>query len=224
LSGSLSSRAIEASMRKSIQLWVVAALFCVFSLSSAAAGTITVVMKTSAGDIRIELYPDAAPVTVENFLKYVDGGYYKNARFYRVVRMDNQAQNNIKIEVIQGGLGMDESDSPFAPIAHETTRKTGLLHRDGVISMGRLEPGTASSEFFICINDQPELDFGGQRNPDGQGFAAFGQVVEGMETVRLIQSMPTEMPQGEQLEYTSGQILIDPVVIFEINRAGDSME
>jgi peptidyl-prolyl cis-trans isomerase A (cyclophilin A) len=211
-------------MRKSIQLWVVAALFCVFSLSSAAAGTITVVMKTSAGDIRIELYPDAAPVTVENFLEYVDGGYYKNARFYRVVRMDNQAQNNIKIEVIQGGLGMDEPDSPFAPIAHETTRETGLLHRDGVISMGRLEPGTASSEFFICINDQPELDFGGQRNPDGQGFAAFGQVVEGMEIVRLIQGMPTVTPQADQLEYTSGQILIDPVVIFEINRAGDSME
>jgi peptidyl-prolyl cis-trans isomerase A (cyclophilin A) len=181
-------------------------------------------MKTSAGDIRIELYPDAAPVTVENFLKYVDGGYYNNAHFYRVVRMDNQAQNNIKIEVIQGGLGMDEPDSPFAPIAHETTRKTGLQHRDGVISMGRLDPGTASSEFFICINDQPELDFGGQRNPDGQGFAAFGQVVEGMETVRLIQSMKTVMPQAAQLEYTSGQILLDPVVIFEINRVGDSVE
>jgi peptidyl-prolyl cis-trans isomerase A (cyclophilin A) len=193
----------------------------VFSLCSAAANTITVVMKTSAGDIRIELYPDAAPVTVENFLKYVDGGHYNNAQIYRVVRMDNQAQNKIKIEVIQGGLGMDDAESPFDPIAHETTQKTGLLHRDGVISMGRLDPGTASSEFFICINDQPELDFGGQRNPDGQGFAAFGQVVEGMETVRLIQGMPTEMPQAGQLEYTSGQILLDPVVIFEINRVGD---
>jgi len=186
-------------------------------------------MKTSAGDIRIELYPEAAPVTVENFLKYVDGGYYKNARFYRVVRMDNQAQNNIKIEVIQGGLGMaelgmDVPDLPFEPIAHETTQITGILHRDGVISMGRLEPGSAASEFFICINDQPELDFGGQRNPDGQGFAAFGQVVGGMETVRLIQGMSTKMPPAEQLEYTSGQILLDPVVIFEISRTGDPME
>ena len=88
--------------------------------------------------------------------------------------------------------------------------------------MGRLDPGSASSEFFICINDQPELDFGGQRNPDLQGFAAFGQVVEGMETVRLIQGMPTVMPEAGQLEYTSGQILLEPVVIFEINRVVES--
>lgn len=207
-------------MKKIIQLWFAAALLCTYSLCGAAAETITVVMRTSAGDIRIELYPEAAPVTVENFLKYVDGGYYKNAHFYRVVRMDNQVQNKVNIEVIQGGLGMDESGSPFAPIAHETTGTTGILHRDGVISMGRLDPGTASSEFFICINDQPELDFGGQRNPDGQGFAAFGRVVEGMEIVRLIQGMPTEQPQADQLEYTSGQILLDPVVIFEVNRHG----
>jgi len=175
-------------------------------------------MKTSAGDIRIELFPQAAPVTVENFLMYVDGGYYSNARFYRVVRMDNQQQNTIKIEVIQGGMELDAEDLPFESIGHESTETTGIKHLDGVISMARGEPGTAASEFFICIDDQPELDFGGQRNPDEQGFAAFGKVVEGMDIVRIIQEMATDTPQAEQLEYTSGQILLEPVVIHGISR------
>lgn len=183
-----------------------------------AADTITVEMKTSAGDIRIELFPQAAPVTVENFLRYVDGGYYSNTRFYRVVRMDNQQQNTVKIEVIQGGMELDTTDLPFDPIGHESTETTGIKHLDGVISMARGEPGTAASEFFICINDQPELDFGGQRNPDEQGFAAFGKVVTGMDVVRTIQEMTTDTPETGQLEYTSGQILLEPVVIHEIRR------
>ena len=87
--------------------------------------------------------------------------------------------------------------------------------------MGRGEPDSATSEFFICVNDQPELDFGGQRNPDGQGFAAFGKVVSGMDIVRMIQNMSTVQPEGEELEYTSGQILVDPVVILEINRIAE---
>jgi len=132
--------------------------------------------------------------------------------------MDNQAQNKIKIEVIQGGLGMEVPDLPFEPIAHETTQTSGILHKDGVISMGRLEPGTATSEFFICINDQPELDFGGDRYPDGQGFATFGKVVKGMDIVRAIQAMKTDMPENEELEYTSGQMLIEPVIIKKISR------
>jgi len=181
--------------------------------------TVTVVMKTSVGDIQFEIYTEAAPITATNFLKYVDGKHYdKNAGFYRTVRMDNQAQNRIDIEVIQGGLGMEATNLPFDAIAHETTRTTGILHRDGVISMARLEPGTAASEFFICINNQTELDFGGERNPDGQGFAAFGKVVNGMDVVRAIQGMSTIQPEGEELEYTSGQILIEPVVIYGIDR------
>jgi peptidyl-prolyl cis-trans isomerase A (cyclophilin A) len=182
-----------------------------------AADTVSVEMSTSAGDIRIELFPQAAPVTVENFLRYVDSGYYSNAKFYRVVRMDNQQQNTIKIEVIQGGLQSEAVDLPFEPIAHESTETTGIKHLDGVISMARGDPGTAASEFFICINDQPELDFGGQRNPDQQGFAAFGRVVDGMDVIRSIQEMPTDTPTG-QLEYTSGQILLEPVVIYEVSR------
>lgn len=194
-------------------------LFSALQSNAVAAETISVVMTTSAGEITLELYPEAAPVTVRNFLKYVDGKHYDNeATFYRTVRLDNQAQNKIKIEVIQGGLGMEVPDLPFAPIAHETTKTSGILHKDGVISMGRLEPGTATSEFFICINDQPELDFGGERYPDGQGFATFGKVVKGMDIVRRIQAMKTDMPEGEELEYTSGQMLSEPVVIHQISR------
>ena len=185
------------------------------------AETVNIVMKTNAGDIFLELLPEAAPVTVENFLKYVDGNHFDNAQFYRVVRMDNQAQNNIKIEVIQGGVDMDGEESTFDAIAHESTETTGILHKNGVISMARLEPGTATTEFFICVNDQPELDFGGGRNPDGQGFAAFGMVVKGMDIVRKIQNMNTDSPPGAELEYTSGQMLIDPVVIYGISRVSD---
>ena len=205
-------------MRKLVDSCLIFLFLSLINAQILASETVTVVMSTSAGKITIELYPQAAPVTVNNFLRYVDGGYYSNSHFYRTVRMDNQAQNKIKIEVIQGGLGMETSDLPFEPITHESTQSTGLLHLDGVISMGRLEPGTASSEFFICINDQPELDFGGQRNPDRLGFAAFGKVVQGMDVVREIQSMETVMPVGEDLEYTSGQMLKDPVVILNISR------
>lgn len=184
-----------------------------------ASDTIAVLMKTSAGEIELELYPKAAPVTVANFLKYVDDHRFDgHASFYRTVRMDNQSQNTVKIEVIQGGLGMENSKNSLPSIAHETTKSSGILHRDGVISMARLEPGSATSEFFICINDQPGLDFGGQRNPDGQGFATFGKVISGMDVVRQIQAMQTNQPEGAELEYTSGQILQQPVLILAVNR------
>ncbi len=183
------------------------------------AETVAVKMETTLGTIELELYLDKAPVTVRNFLRYVNAGKYDNTSFYRVVRMDNQAQNNIKIEVIQGGRGMEDIGGNFPPIVHETTQKTGLKHKDGTISMARLAPGSASSEFFICIGDQPELDFGGQRNPDGFGFAAFGQVTKGMDIVRQIQSADTDMPPpGSKLKYTSGQSLVEPVRIKSIRR------
>ena len=164
-------------------------------------------MKTDLGDIIIEIDTISAPITAVNFLKYVDEKIFKSAFFYRVVRMDNQPNNEIKIEVIQGGLGYDESPLSLAPIEHETTDKTGILHKDGVISMARMEPSTASSEIFICVGDQPELDFGGKRNPDGQGFAAFGIVLQGMDVVREIQSKPDEE-----------QMLVTPVNIIEVVR------
>ena len=164
-----------------------------------------VVISTDIGDMTVEIYTDRAPVTAKNFLAHVERGSYTNSMFYRVVRMDNQPRNQVKIEVIQGGLFHDEVLDTVAPIRHEPTSETGILHTDGVISMARMQPGSASTEFFICIGDQPSLDFGGQRNPDGQGFAAFGKVVEGMEVARAIQALPDE-----------GQYLKEPLTIREI--------
>jgi len=166
---------------------------------------VKVKMETEAGDIIVKLYPDKAPVTCKNFIRYVENNQFENASFYRVVRMDNQPDNNVKIEVIQGGLGFDVENAPYSSIKHETTKETGILHTNGTVSMARLAPGTASSEFFICIGDQPELDFGGKRNPDGQGFAAFGKVQEGMNVVKEIQQMRDE-----------GQMLIHPLKIKRI--------
>ena len=151
---------------------------------------IPISMETELGSIQMVLYPDRAPITVSNFLKYVDENRYKDFHFYRVVHMENQPDNDVKIEVIQGGLGFDKHPMELPTILHETTDKTGIKHLNGTLSMARLEPGTASSEIFICINDQPELDFGGKRNPDGQGFAAFGKVISGMDVVRKIQLLP----------------------------------
>ena len=147
-----------------------------------------IVIETELGDIKVELYEKEAPVTVANFLRYVDSSAFVNSTFYRTVTPENQPNNKIKIEVIQGGLY--EEDKMYQPIEHEPTNKTGILHRDGVISMARNEPGTATSEFFICIGNQPELDFGGKRNPDGQGFAAFGKVTGGMGVVKRIHNWP----------------------------------
>ena len=162
-------------------------------------------LDTEAGPIKFKVYPKKAPITVANFVRYVENGDFDGATFYRVVRMDNQPNDSIRIEVIQGNF--ISNDKKFDPIKQETTKMTGIKHKDGAVSMARLEPNSASAAFFICINDQPELDFGGKRNPDGQGFAAFGYVTEGMDVVRKIQSGATE-----------GQTLKNPVTINQIKR------
>ena len=142
-------------------------------------------MKTELGDIVVEINTLNAPVTAYNFLDHVESGTYENSIFYRVVRLDNQPDNDVKIEVIQGGVFTEIKIDRMQPIIHESTNITGLKHLNGTLSMARMEPGTASTEFFICVGDQPELDYGGKRNPDGQGFAAFGKVVSGMGRVRI---------------------------------------
>ena len=151
-----------------------------------------IIMETSLGTITLELFPKKAPTTVKNFLSYIEQNRYNECHFYRVVHSNNQPENKILIEVIQGGLGIDKHPLELKSITHENTDQTNILHKNGTISMARLEPGTASSEFFICINDQPELDYGGKRNSDGQGFAAFGQVIKGMEIVKKIQMMDSK--------------------------------
>ena len=137
----------------------------------------------------------------------MDGKFYDGGRFHRTVTPDNQPDNKVKIEVIQAGINPDKAKDEFAPIKLERTRDTGLTHKDGTISMARDGPDTATSDFFICVGDQPELDFGGKRNPDGQGFAAFGRVVKGMDVVKKIQQSPAD-----------GQTLKPPVKIVTARR------
>ncbi|MDH3440992.1 MAG: peptidylprolyl isomerase [Gammaproteobacteria bacterium] len=177
-------------------------------------GTVQVVMSTSEGDIGIDLYLDKAPITAGNFLKLVDNGDMDGGSFYRVVTYNND-NGNPKIEVIQGGLG--DAGEGFDTIDHETTEQTGILHTDGVISMARGAVGTASTEFFICIGEQPGLDYGQPRNADEQGFAAFGKVVSGMDVVRRINGLSADAPSDS--EYTQGQILDNPVTIVSVRRA-----
>ena len=189
-------------------------LGCLVAMATAAADeNVEVIMATEAGDIRVELYGDRAPQTVANFLRYVDGRHLDGATFYRTVSYEND-NGNPKIEVIQGGLG--SADAPFDPIDHEDTDTTGILHTDGVISMARGGVGTASSEFFIVIGDQPGLDKGQPRNADEQGFAAFGKVVDGMDAVRAIHRSPADAPSDNP--YTAGQIINEPVVIKTVRR------
>jgi peptidyl-prolyl cis-trans isomerase A (cyclophilin A) len=166
---------------------------------------VTVVIETSLGTVDAEIDTVHAPLTAANFLKYVDAGYYNGGQFHRTVKLDNQPNNPVKIEVIQAGVTSGTVD--FPPIALERTSVTGILHRDGTISMARNGPDTATSDFFICIADQPSLDFAGKRNPDGQGFAAFGRVVRGMDVVRKIQAAPAQE-----------QTLTPPVRILKISR------
>jgi peptidyl-prolyl cis-trans isomerase A (cyclophilin A) len=142
-------------------------------------------IQTPKGNITVELYIDKAPVTAGNFLAIVKDHVLDGGSFYRTVRSVNDT-NPVKIEVLQGGTQGKDSIPDIKPIEHETTKISGIKHLDGVISMARTTPGSAKTEFFICIGDQPELDFGGRRNPDGQGFAAFGKVINGLTLVQEI--------------------------------------
>jgi len=189
---------------------LILAILLVGALSSWCSPGKQVRIATSMGEIVVEVYPAQAPVTARNFLDHVEKGTYTNSFFYRVVRLDNQPMNPLKIEVIQGGLFDEDQLDTIPTIPHESTQATGILHTDGVISMARMEPGSASTEFFICIGDQPSLDFGGGRNPDGQGFAAFGKVIRGMEVVRAIQALPD-----------NGQYLLEEVRILDMSVVPD---
>lgn len=153
-----------------------------------------IIIQTEFGNITAEIYLKSAPITAENFLSHVKNGFFKNSRFYRTVTKKNQPNNKVKIEVIQAGpndkLVIKKYGKNYYKkigIKHETTKITGIRHLDGTISMARDKPGSASFSYFICINDQPSLDFGGKRNPDGEGFAAFGKVLKGMDIVKKIQ-------------------------------------
>ena len=175
--------------------------------------TVQVAINTTFGPIVVALNVKQAPLSANNFLRYVDAHHFDNTTFYRTVTIEND-NGSPKIEVIQGG--MDAETPPFPGIDHESTGVSRLRHVDGTISMARGDPGTASSDFFICIGDQPGLDAGASRNPDKLGFAAFGQVIEGMDVVRRIHE--SSAVGASESEYTKGQMLNPRIAIESIRR------
>lgn len=180
--------------------------------ATAPAATLSILTRvdTALGSFTIAVDPGVAPRTVANYLAYIDGHLLDGGSVYRLVTLANQpAETRHKIEVVQWGMNLGDGKAPpLAPIAHESTRESGLRHLDGTVSMARSAPGTAASEFFICIGDQPELDFGGRRNPDGQGFAAFGRVTQGRPVVQALHDRAT-----------SQQFLDQPIPIYKVRRA-----
>jgi peptidyl-prolyl cis-trans isomerase A (cyclophilin A) len=168
-------------------------------------------IETSFGQIDLAIDTRRAPITATNFLKYVDAGLYDGGRFHRATRPDNYKPappNRPPMELIQGGINPDRRAEAFPPIPLERTSVTGLTHVVGIVSMARgAEADTARSDFFILLDDQPSLDFGGKRFDDAQGAAAFGRVVAGLDVVRKIQQQPVK-----------DQSLTPPVTILKIAR------
>ena len=168
-----------------------------------------VILDTTAGEIEITLYPEAAPISTADFLRYVDNGLYDAQGFYRTVRPDNDPRA-MGMSLIQGGRLDQEIIGD--PIEHELTTDTAISNRDGAVSIARLEPGSGSAAyFFINIGNNDFLDTGGTRNPDGQGYATFGRVTEGLDIARAIQAMETSAASDDAV--TQGQILKEPVTI-----------
>ena len=178
-----------------LSIAVVAALSAPTPAQDLRDGEVLVRIETEHGSIDIAVDTKRAPITAGNFLKYVDGKFYDGGRFHRATRPDNYTPNppdKPAMEIIQGGINPERRSDGFPPIALERTSVTGLKHVVGTVSMARgAAADTARSDFFICLDDQPSLDFGGKRFDDGQGGAAFGRVVKGLDVVRRIQQQPT---------------------------------
>jgi peptidyl-prolyl cis-trans isomerase A (cyclophilin A) len=171
---------------------IVILLLALVACHSPKTGNPRVEITTTFGDIVVELYPGQAPVTVAAFLSYIDSGYYEKSSFYRVLVDEDQPSYAPKSEIIQGGIWKANGGllRQIQGIPHETTAQTKLSHTDGTLSLARQAPGTASTEFFICVGDQTGYDYGGENNPDGQGYAAFGKVIEGMDVVHHLYAAP----------------------------------
>ena len=189
-----------------LALLLAAALVAPPAPGSPAVAPVRVAVRTALGEFVLALDAERAPATVRNFLRHVDAGRYRGGAFHRTVTTspDNQQRNAVKIDVVQAGPAPGPE---FPPVALERTRDTGLSHVDGAVSMARDGPDTATADFFVCVGPQPDLDHGGRRNPDGQGFAVFGRVVSGMDVVRRIHRAPAR-----------GQSLEPPVAILEVVR------
>jgi peptidyl-prolyl cis-trans isomerase A (cyclophilin A) len=164
-------------------------------------------IETELGDIEIEVFKQRAPASAGYFLADVQAGLYDGSSFFRIVTLSNQStEKHRRIAVIQGGLRHEREDLPPV-IPHETTAMTGLKHLKGTASLARFAPGAVYHSFFICLRDEPVLDFGGARHPDGQGFAAFGRVAEEFDVVQRI------FARAEQAEYLKNEIAIRRAVV-----------
>jgi peptidyl-prolyl cis-trans isomerase A (cyclophilin A) len=170
-----------------------------------------VAIKTARGTIVVELEAQKAPLTSANFLRYVDAHAYDAGTFFRASRDPGQPKEG----TIVGAPA--EKVRPFPPIAHESTTKTGLRHVNGTLSLGRFDPGTATDNFFICVGEQPYLDAHPGEPGDNLGYAAFGQVVEGMAVAEKILSLPTN--GATKFKDQRGQWLKPPVLIHSMRRA-----
>lgn len=174
-------------------------------------GPVRVRLETTEGPVVLELYPDKAPITAGNYLRYVDEKRFDGASFYRASKVPNAPEFGL----VQGGVQNDPA-RVLKPIAHEPTTKTGLSHVDGAISMGRTSPGTATSDFFICVGDMSYMDADPKQPGDNLGFATFGKVVEGMDTLKKILAAPTSPTAGEGV--MKGEMLAKPVKIITARR------
>lgn len=177
----------------------------------AAKPPVKVALETAQGRIVIQLHTEQAPITTRNFLRYVDQKRYDGATFFRASRAAGAPEYGL----IQGGVQNDPK-RVLPPIAHEPTTKTGLKHVMGTVSLARNAPGTATSDFFICIGDAPSLDADPAASGDNQGFAAFGEVVEGLDVARKILALPT--PGKAINPVMAGQMLDPPVRIVTATR------
>lgn len=167
-------------------------------------GDVLVSLETSLGAIVIALKAKQAPLTTANFLRYVDGKLYDGASFWRSAK----ANSPVDYGLIEGGLQSDPK-KVLKPVAHEPTTQTGLRHVDGTVSLARREPGSGDSDFFICVGEAPYLDANPAAEGDNVGFAAFGQVIKGMEVVHKILNLPTP---GEATNPVMKGQMLDPVV------------
>jgi peptidyl-prolyl cis-trans isomerase A (cyclophilin A) len=178
--------------------------------AAAVPALVSIVIHTALGDIRLALEADRAPLTVRNFLRYVDLKRFDGCDFYRAVKIDEEG----KYGLVQGGLHGNPKRA-FKPVAHEAPAVTGLSHVSGAISMARTAPGTATADFFIVVGDLVALD--GKPGDDDPGYAVFGRVTDGMEVVRQILDQPRSPEAGEPV--MKGQMLANPVKILSVRRA-----
>ena len=190
---------------------VLAGTLCAAASPVLAQDVVRVAIRTSKGPITAELYAAKAPLTVKNFLRYADARLLDKSTFYRVSHVPNAPDKGL----VEGGLRGDPK-KVLKPVAHESTAKTGLTHKDGTLSMARRNPGTATADFFVVVGDQTGFDADPTGENDKDGFAAFGQITEGMDVIHAIFAAPLSRNAG--VGAMKGEMLSPPVQIISVRR------